>query len=74
LNLESKDYSSCNVIITDIEMYIGILNACKTFICLMSGGAVLSAALGRNAVVLDGKATLSNYKFSINEYIDISKL
>lgn len=47
----------------NLREYAAIISLCKDFICMMSGGAVLSVALGKKATVLDSRKTPSYHKF-----------
>jgi glycosyltransferase involved in cell wall biosynthesis len=53
-----------------LETYILRILACHRFICLMSGGSVVSAAIGKPCVVIDDKSSSKYYKFpQINFYL-----
>ncbi len=47
----------------NLREYAAIISLCKEFICMMSGGAVLSVALEKRATVLDSRKTPSYHKF-----------
>ena len=54
--------------VANIYEYAFILSNCKQFICLMSGGAVLSAALHKPCIVLDSKKTTAMHRFDEFNY------
>jgi hypothetical protein len=56
--------------------YCDLIASCETFSCVMSGGATLAPALGREATVYYGRATtLAMFRHSPrNTYLDVSPL
>ena len=52
---------------TNLKAYGAIIGSCEEFICMMSGGAVLAAAMRCRAIVLDSVATRSDI-FRFREY------
>jgi hypothetical protein len=54
----------------DLKTYILYIVDAGRFVCLMSGGSIVSAALMREAVVIDNDKTSKYYKFpQINKYL-----
>ena len=56
------------------KRYCEVIASCRQFVCLVSGGATLSAALGKPATVIHGHGVGPMFLHSRrNQYIDFSK-
>lgn len=58
----------------DIFSYCDIIYSCKSFVCMTSGGATLSAALNKNATVIYGLGQQEFHRHSkLHIYMNLSK-
>ena len=58
------------ITVNDLQDYGRTIGSCKEFVCMMSGGAVLAAAMRCRAHVLDSALTRSDI-FRFNEYNEV---